>query len=53
VADAFGEGSSSLIGMMSEIGPCVPVPASKESITTIPREVGLHRVYHVRMRELS
>ncbi|KAA8911044.1 serine carboxypeptidase [Sphaerosporella brunnea] len=35
-----GPGSSSMIGMMSEVGPCAPVPASKESLTTIPREFG-------------
>ncbi|KAF8542295.1 Alpha/Beta hydrolase protein [Trichophaea hybrida] len=33
-----GPGSSSMLGLMQEVGPCKPVPANRESITTIPRE---------------
>lgn len=31
-------GSSSMLGLMQEVGPCKPVPASRESVTTVPRE---------------
>lgn len=27
-----------MLGFMQEVGPCMAVPVSKESITTVPRE---------------
>lgn len=40
----FGEtGSSSMVGMFTESGPCTVVEAGRESIHTVPREWGWDR----------
>ncbi|KAI5777506.1 carboxypeptidase S1 [Geopyxis carbonaria] len=33
-----GPGSSSMLGMMNEVGPCKAVPANKDSMTTVVRD---------------
>lgn len=36
--DLFTPGSSSMLGLMQEVGPCKPVPVGREYITTVRRE---------------
>lgn len=38
-----GPGSSSLIGLLQEVGPCQVVPANNKTLKTIPREYGWDR----------